>query len=885
MADSKPFRFANFKGAVDENFIDVDDISPEFVSKTTNLTPFRKAGSLVQCPGLSTVSYPTLPAPTGYKVINLETFSIDRDNKEITMLVLESISTGEIKMYITPYWNPATTYSNNNPNKTAESWVNEWLELTEFWSGTLQSGFVTTNNFVCLDLTATIDYFANDYFNGWFVVNTAKANSSPNKYNFITDYAATAGTTGGVFTTKMDITGLSAENWANNNPIKLFRFPVCYTYNAIVPNPTYTDYTNIGTTFKGKPTQFINHQGQLRMPCGKELRPLVLDMIYKRSYFNEVSGSPITYDGFWFDFQQLTQVLYKSYVSQNTHHFATEAGGNHITSNIFLGIYCSAPEDNVIATANMVAFIAGVTLDNRNEVIIAHGIMAPSASTVPKTLQMRFSSWFTRKVTHMNWYSGAEGASGLGELAEYPYFEWNASRKINELPSMPRVSVERYLKGENGEASRGGTPSPTDGGYAYTLDATGGYWYVRFGVGSGYVVPTGFKFLVNTNRFIDQDITMNYTRMTLIPQTNGRFFIIGVKNDVEKPTYENDDAVHFNTLAVGVSCYDIFTRDKYVDALAGDKDYNLDIYNFKGMLMVIKSQRCVFLDVNTQDEIEYRISDMFVGRGGIDYNFLCYTIYGIVVCSKDTVYLLSDKGMIPILTSSNGRLQLYRDTFANQDVNIVYYSEYNELMIFRVNDTNCYTLVYNFQFNQWTDYEYGRNIVGNIKFVKATTNFNKDVLLLNYNSITSYNILKVDESSYVFKNTEGTDETIIWEFETHLLSLANHFYDLNINWISLLFGLKTNSTSKLLVTDTRKVATQNESFATPYSMETLNTSDTKLTGNLFDIQAVESLFQNIKINITNKISSTKYVYKYFSLDAIILWLTRQERQKQNKILP
>lgn len=1008
MADKteKPIVFRQFKGAIDENFVDPNDISIEFVAKTTNLTPFRKIGSLVQSPGLTLeTAHSGLPTPVGFNYSDSHIFSIDRDKKEIRIITFKSET--ETKMFIKPYWNPDFTFSNHNPNK-AVGWINEWLELTEKYTGTIESGSIGNYVFDSVDLTPSVSGFGNDYFNGWFVVNTTVPNYYENKFNYVTDYDSTNKR----FTLKSKILPTDSRNWLNNNHITLVRFPVCYFCDANTPGKD-SPYAN-ANVFNFKPTQFVYHQGQLRMPCGTEHKPLVLDMIFERKYLQ--GDNSMSYDGFWFDYQQPQQVLKDSQVSAfkdllnpvtslfiyydptiadesafsptppteylrfkyvgssietirivsfidtsspaipfaysyssgihilhvnreadpsllafvayfqpilnglfeitqsgsaafllasfdarqtfvygATGGYGFDGGGNTMATNLFLGSYVEVAIADDIGDKRM-PFILSLTLDNRNEVIIAHGNAKVGAEF--SSIYLKFNTWFSRKITHLNLYNGDDEVTTVDSIptvlaiAEYPYFAWLKVVRINELPLLSQVSFEGFGKAINGELpiTTSNSVDLDTGINSFTFFETS--WYTVFSSDNNGLETkgTGFKFIVNTNRFIDQDITLNYTRSCFIPQTNGRFFLVGVKNSIVSPIYESSDSVHFNTFAVGVSAYDIFTLDKYISVGVGDRDFNLDIFNFKGYILVFKEQNYYLLDVRTPNEVDYRVVDTFTGRGAVDYKSLCQTGYGIVVPAKDTIYLATHEGIKPLLTSINGRLQLYRDTFLSGSLQTVYYSDYNEVMIFKTSQEDSlaqpsYCLVYNFEYNQWTDYEFGKDTTKDVRIVKAMVDSNKNVILVNYKDIDNYNFVKLSESSFSFINVEGTSEVVIFDFETHSISLSNHLMDLNLEWISLILGLSSNGVKKLSITDTRKVGTDLSLLATSYSMETPDTSSIKNIDNIFDIETVSSIFQNNKLKITNKVGSTKYEYKYFSIDQIILWIFAQSRQKFNKIFP
>jgi len=308
MADEKVISHKAFGKVCDSAYVDTEDLSQVPIStldECRNLTSFNKLGSLKQMAGFSTVkANADLPnetdyALTGYQPVDMYIFGLDKDQKEIYLLVYKN-SSNLTRFFITPFYNPPAHFSNYNPLYTAESWVTSaWLELTEKYTVDVQ---VTGANTVTFTSGTNPIANATNKLTNFFIVNTEQSASfvdRASKYNYITNHSYSAGTH--TLTLKGDITGWGAENWTNNDTCVIVRFPVTYFYKA-QPN----SLANVNGSFDGLPTDYIYRDGQLRIPCGKNNKPLILDFIQNRKYFLGNSNS-MSYEGFWFDFQSLPQ--------------------------------------------------------------------------------------------------------------------------------------------------------------------------------------------------------------------------------------------------------------------------------------------------------------------------------------------------------------------------------------------------------------------------------------------------------------------------------------------------------------------------------------------------------------------------------------------------
>lgn len=996
--DLKPIEHNKFIGAVDSEYTDSQDLPITALAKTTNLTQFRKIGALVQAPGTSykslngtDLSYANLPDVTNYSPIQFESFTIDRDEKEIMLIVFKHNSTSQIKMFIQPYWNPDITFSNYNSLKTAKSWIYEWLEITEQIE-TYTVGAATTGNSLVVNETVTqVDH----YFDKWFLVNHSilfdrTGAVDETKFNYVESQI------GNTFTTKA-----SVNSWADNDLIRLVRFPVRYLYEAKTPNAENPIYNGIGNAFTGLPTQFVKGQNQLRMPCGKEKKPLILDMLYKKNYL--IGNDIMSYDGFWFDFQQPQQVLFKSAVSsygdtigtasttfryfdptvltslvavqpaanyisikyigtttvtlkikgnqtrfgeqckyevENGIHIISmrggigaatlfdlksfmelnlgsifefaldgataaigdnnyditqsfvygaagttlgvDAGNNKTASNYFLGTQLVAQVPGAANDPGSAMIITAV-LDNRNEVVLAHGNICTAPSGVPKGgFKLFFNCWFSRKITHIAIYNKASAVMtpSVFNSNQYPYFGWLKGIKINELPLLSLMSIYDPAQAINGEIPViTGTSDYSSGYNSYKFDGTRWFIHIHKGANAIDVVGTGLKFLVRTNRWIDQDITMNYTRMCFIGQTNGRFFITNCKNTIEKEVFENDDLVLYSNFCAGISAYDIFTRDKNVSVSVGDKDTNVDLLSHKGYVMLIKQTNNYLINVRTGNELQYTIVDTMTGRGASDYNSVCSTPYGVVICANDAIYLLSNNSVIPLLTETNGRLKLYLDKFAGKKLQCQYYNDKNEVIIISTDNTNSRTngiatiLVYNFRYKFWTTYEYSTST----NPIWTTIDHNKDILMLNYKDAENYNIVKMDESSSTFMNPYGTGIDIHWEVETHSVPYSNNLVDLELDWIDFLVNY-INSADRTLKINLKFDDDTND--ITDY-LTLANSSSLEKRNHLKSLLINPTLSRTLTLNIKNLSSnSTVQKFSYFSLNSFIYWVNSLQRKKQ-----
>ena len=1033
---------SGFKAAIDSDYINLSPKSSiQFFEDSKNLSPHDKIGSLSQCEGHSIYSaYASLPNVSGYKPVDFYYFSIDRDEKEITLVVLENTSTGEIKYFITPFFNPDVQFSNYNSNYTANSWINSWLELTERVEGSINAVSSSTT-FTVNNVTKGVLSGANHYYDGWFVLNVSYGlNNIPRQcmFNYISSYDGTT------FTTKAEITGTA--NWTSTDKILLIRFPVVALYSQPANSLGYQlDGSNF-PIFKGKPTDYSRKNNQLRIPCGKDNRPLIIDCIYKRKYMvGGVDGSAteysnMSYDGLWFDFQQIPQVQHNSattgfasdftnpftgnwYIdcatgawsssapanglkinsrfgnqsltiikqsslniiltsmaivaeeSSNTKYivigkkedgnwviaflstgsttytytatnqsiidviansgnladFRTkflvtkegattaitvdsynnsfieriigqtvsgshgqEAGLNRLSSNIFAGVSLYNSDKTSGVDVHQSVYILSVIYDKRNELMISHGTVCMTGSG--KGFEVRFGLWFSRRLTDMNLYlkqlstdHQTVEALVFNSNSDYPSYVWksyygtsNTLFNINETPLFGTFSLENIYEPKNSLLNYAYVNIQDIGAgvNAYTFKKSTGYWYSKFldTINGTDTTGTMVRFIVNTNRYLDQDITMNYERLAFIGQTNGRYFLINCKNSVEKELFENNDQVIPSLYAYGVSQYDVYLRDRALPIVQGDKDSNISISNLGSRMFICKESHNAILEVNTDTDIKYRVNEQLSGDGTRFPDGILETPNGIMIPTDEGISIFTGQSYISLLNQDDGKLKLYRDLIETLDATVIgsAYSNSKKQAYFFVqyiDDSESpfvyttYIFIYNFRLKTWT-YQFlqGNYTSGEAGIIpiKVRTNFNKDILFLNYYNTTNYNIIKIEATngSTTFFKADGTSQPILWNFETIFTAYNGVFNNISLEKIWLNINAITSGNHNL----TLRIYLDNISTYNDYSyplntvnfknfiaeiLPTITKSPTFIKIQLFNNSALESFCLNNLLALDN----------------------------------
>lgn len=442
-------------------------------------------------------------------------------------------------------------------------------------------------------------------------------------------------------------------------------------------------------------------------------------------------------------------------------------------------------------------------VDNRNEVLLSQGTYEPAQG-----FKVKFNPWFSRRITGFNFYSRSVTTTLSGWLAyfskvsRYPYFKWLKETSggddiyINETPLFATYSTKSMIGDDTAEFSNKYLVIDKANGYnCYKWDYQYNEFYTVFKqVSPAYInleeSGKGLKWIVNTNRYVDQDTTMNYTRAVFVGQTNGRYFISGCKNNVEYEELENDDMIFCNNYAVGVSQYDTFLRNSSISVQLGDKDIIRAMSNYGGYLTAIKDSNSYVLDVNTDDELKYRVVDTMNGRGTTFGNSLGETPYGIVMPTYDGVWLMSPSGVTPIMNYTNSKFNLYKTLFTGaSDITTVYYNNYNEVMICMLypdgGNNLCYIFTYNFAYKFWAYYLY---TLTNIK--KILGDSSRNVLFVD--KATDYGVYKVSE----------TTNTFTWNAQTHNMPYGDRFKQVYASWITILadYTKESNTRGTLTVT-------------------------------------------------------------------------------------
>lgn len=1203
MADNNqeiPLYNKQFLGESDSEFIDAEDIQLGLFKRTTNLTPARKIGSLVQFGGTSifklngvSLSSANLPNPSGYKLVDFYSFSLDRDEMELMLLVYQNTN-GYTKFYVNPFYNPDSSYSNHDYTKPV-GWVHEWLELTQTFSTLVAANVSANGRLFTIDNPPAIN------LTGWFVWNKTK-----NKYHFVSVHT--------VSSPNVSTIGI-CDDFDDDDEVIFYRFPVTHYYNADIPVLNNSSYANRGNPFDALPTQFHYGLNELRMPCGKDKRPLILTDIFERKFFQDgtftqpdgyvnsisllttlenltaiptvsfsagnavaqvaymragddthtivnagtgflqgdviktvkgqvpaeftvttvgvngaitgiqllnggkfygalpanpievvrkyqggggggqdgsvifdgditdapsasinlvyaigalqiinpgsgyastpsitISGGAgtasctivtvgqgtnvgIKYNGLWFDFQQIPQVLYKNAVSAfgNLAHVSNvknlylltgrttvqkplvpasgigivtdymiltwnrvelltvavypydagtpqdtiiysdaklafslrnnnrtfviliktptpptlqeiydayysgtgyglllglsmtiqgtagssvnrypsfdnieymtantlvssggEAGNNLVSENRFLGTKCkvtSAGSGSIGLEKYMTPLIVSVMYDSRNEVVVANGRVlsnVPETSNYQDAFQLQFNAWFSRRITGFKIYTGEtqntsenlDLEAAVVEYKEYPWFVWTQNHYVNEFGLLKLVNIEEILTPISAQLPYQSRYSKiaTAGLNCYTLDTVNNVWYTKLettyqGINE---LGTGLRFMDETGRTIDQDITMNYTRITYAGEINGRYFITGVKNTIEKIVYENNDAILYSNYGAGVSQYDTFLRVKAGLTGVGTRDVNRAIAYYNGFVVIVKDTSLYYLDVNTDEDLRYRVVATQIGRGVINPDSVVFTPHGIVVPSKDSVYLINpSEAPKQILHQANGKLNWYREYFANQDLMACYSNEYDEVFIVQRAtgiEEESYVMIYNFQTERWTTVAYNTNgRAGNTVHVKARVAYDKSILFLN--SYGTANIVKFDEKATGYVNTAGTEEPIEFILETHKMPYGEKIFDIIPKALTLHYTATVSSSRKLKNLFTKRIGTSISSY------DTIPTSETDRVANfLFPTNNAQDMLGFTLSNVDS--NNTVQKFNSFILNSFIIWITKQRRLLQ-----
>lgn len=602
----------------------------------------------------------------------------------------------------------------------------------------------------------------------------------------------------------------------------------------------------------------------------------------------------------------------EQWFSKSTGYTLIEADGNTEVYNPFIGMGLKVeklgdPSQNYEGVTKFSFIITSQV--GRNEVILSHGFYRPGndkSSLSTKGIYIFFGSWFSRRLLGFNLYNkknwtinSEEGKlfqSKLKSDYRYPFFKYldninyggDTPLDINEIPFFTSYSIEDFTQQIEANYTPPYNQNVEDSeDNSYQFSSTYGRWQVKLwdnnwgeigtedqtkkktGVGTDGL---GLKFITRNNRYIDEDITMNYTKSTFIGQTNGRRFIVGCKNMVEPPLFDNQDTLFPNNYGAGVSQYDTFIRSNQILPAVGDTDIIRDIEGHRGFLIIIKDTNVYAVDINTNDELKYRSVDTMAGRGS-QYEG-CPTPYGIVLLSEDGVILTDVSHTTGLLSGTNGRLNLYRELMKTEGIIVssVYYKKYNELMIF-INDLKkTYVFVYSFDYKFWTNYEYDNSFIWKVRI-----NSKKEVVLLNSTSATA-NLIKIDEDSSVFKDATSEDYGIMWKVRTHNIPYGTRLKNILSCWATIDIGYETlNQIDNPIFL----IPYYNEAALSPIEIDIKKRTSLTLS-KLFDTPSVLSSFSSSEgitsLSISFSNPSTNFV-KFF-LNGIYIWIQTQNRVPQ-----
>ena len=483
-----------------------------------------------------------------------------------------------------------------------------------------------------------------------------------------------------------------------------------------------------------------------------------------------------------------------------------EFGKNATALNKFIGASLTVTPAASNATwigIERYKFIMNVVYDNRSELRLAHGTHRPKGtgdtSTATGTgLQLYFNLWFSRRLTGLNFFNqkhdkfAADFSAGsypaIGkELMDYPYFQYvdgevNSVRvRSEETKHFARYSLADFQRVDKGSIApfrmRTNVFDVANGTNAFTYDANNARWYIvcndtNCGWGAD---GEGLSHVAKTKRFLTQDITMNYEKGVFIGDTNGRLFVINATNTIENELLDNSDNTYFSLYAGLVSQYDVMLRNKHLSIASKDGDRIKRINNNRGTILYIKDKNVYALNTRVSDDTKYYIADTYLGRGGYSsYD----TPHGTVMLSDDNVWIISDDTMEPLMTPTNGKLKLYRETIAlyKDQAFIEYNTTKDELYVFM----NYIIFIYSFDYKAWTRSEMVQDAV--VKY----TGVNKAREITFINQVGSnYNITKMDESSVNWIDSEGNPFIIFWLLSSHQLPLAGREQDFNPQFITI----------------------------------------------------------------------------------------------------
>lgn len=580
-----------------------------------------------------------------------------------------------------------------------------------------------------------------------------------------------------------------------------------------------------------------------------------------------------------------------------------DASNNYISFNPFVGAGCllhpitdSMPDS--ISNLKRNLFIAGCIYDSRNEVIIGLGSIRPDfVGTITHTpdpaepgnagMHIRFNRWFDRRLTGISYYSKSTNTAlsdlnyvgnALRKENEYPYFSFNSnytaddgstkSVDINEIPLLATYDIHKFALSRFGKLppKMKDVSYPNKGGNSYTYHHDG-YWLVDFRDEYNGIASSGslLTFINGGSRFVSDDTTMNYTRICQVGQTNGRFFISGCKNIVEKEIFESSDKIVYSLLCAGVSAYHMFVRGNIINVGSGSRDVDKALIHYDGFVMVIKDYNVFVIDTSTDDDLQYRVSKTYIGRGCLNPDSVCETPHGVILASKDAIYLVSPSGSKQILREDNGRLEFYRTNIAtNGSINAVYYNDYDELFVSQINANTTHVFVYSFKSDKWHTIYYPH------KLIRLLPSSDRKIYMVQPNSIS-----RLNENLTTYYDSLGALSNVEFKLLTHNLAFAGGSKDVLPSWFEVSFDSMNTVISNMYLTIKRS----NGVTSDPRVLSIPINNQIKYNQSYTEYLNQHEASDRISIELSNNNGEGSIIlFNKLNINSIELWATVQSRQ-------
>lgn len=645
---------------------------------------------------------------------------------------------------------------------------------------------------------------------------------------------------------------------------------------------------------------------------GAVLTPSIYGMI-NRSLDNVCSGLKLNQQlaqDFEFEVvgnELLTMTIQKGYLTTSKLFIGQEflgqdASGNHVSFNPFMGARCICPaitstRPDSISNLKRNLFVLGCIYDSRNETIIGLGSIRPdfvgnvthgvTTTTGNAGMWVTFNRWFDRRLTGISYYSKSTNVAlsnrdhvgnAIRKENEYPYFSFNSnyiaddgstkSIDINEIPLLATYNIHKFSLSQFGKlpSKMKDVIYPNKGGNSYTYHHSG-YWFVDFRDEYNGIASSGsaLTFINGGGRFISDDTTMNYTRICQVGQTNGRFFISGCKNTVEKEVYESSDKVIYSLLRAGISSYHMFLKGDAINVGSGSRDTDKALIHYDGFVMVIKDYNVFVIDTSTDDDLQYRVSKTYIGRGCLNPDSVCETPHGVILASKDAIYLISPSGSKQILREDNGRLEFYRTNIAtNGSINAVYYNDYDELFVSQINANTTHVFVYSFKSDKWHTIYYPH------KLIRLLPSSDRKIYMVQPNSIS-----RLNENLTTYYDSLGALSNVEFKLLTHNLAFAGGSKDVLPSWFEVSFDSMNTVISNMYLTIKRS----NGVTSDPRILSIPINNQIKYNQSYTEYLNQHEASDRISIELSNNNGEGSIIlFNKLNINSIELWATVQSRQ-------